>query len=73
MGGLAAGRSEMSTLYPDLMEGFQEILEAQKTGKKMKSTTLSIPDVRHYTNNEIRSIRNQTGRQVIGADRGRWD
>lgn len=51
----------MSTLYQDLMEGFQEILEAQKTGKKMKSTTLSIPDVHRYTNKEIRSIRNRTG------------
>ena len=51
----------MSTLYHDLVEGFQEILESQNTGKKMKSTTISIPDVHRYTNTEIKRIRNRTG------------
>ena len=67
-GGIAAGRSEMSTLYQDLMEGFQEILEAQETGKKMKSITLSIPDVHHYTNVEISSIQNRNDTDDVCED-----
>ena len=51
----------MSKLYDDLMTGFNEILEAQKTGKTMKSTTIIIPDVKKYNNMEIRKIRAKTG------------
>lgn len=51
----------MSTLYEDLMEGFNEILDAQRTGKKLKTTTVSIPEVKHYTNREIKRIRNKVG------------
>ena len=51
----------MSTLYEDLMGGLQEILDAQKNGKKLKSTTITIPDVHHYTKTEIRNIRNRAG------------
>lgn len=58
----------MSTLYQDLMGGFQEILEAQETGKKMKSTTLSIPDVHHYTHVEISSIQNRNDTDNVCED-----
>ncbi len=51
----------MSKLYQDLMAGFNEILEANRNGKKLKTTVLSIPEVKHYTNIEIRAIRNKTG------------
>lgn len=68
MGRVEARKCEMSTLYQDLMEGFQEILEAQETGKKMKSITLSIPDVHHYTNVEISSIQNRNDTDNVCED-----
>ena len=51
----------MSELYQDLMTGFNEILDAKQNGKKLKTTILTIPEVKHYTNDEIRAIRNKTG------------
>ncbi len=51
----------MSELYQDLMTGFNEILDANHSGKKLKTTVLTIPEVKHYTNDEIRAIRNKTG------------
>ena len=51
----------MSTLYEDLMNGLNEILDAQTTGKKLKSRTITIPEVRRYTNKEIKAIRNRSG------------
>ena len=52
----------MSELYQDLMEGFNEILDANRNGKKLKTTVLTIPEVKRYTNEEIKAIRNKTGR-----------
>ena len=49
----------MSTLYEDLMEGFNEILDAQRAGKKLKTTMVSIPEVMHDTNREIERTRNE--------------
>ena len=51
----------MSELYQDLMAGFNEILDANHGEKKLKTTVLTIPEVKHYTNDEIRAIRNKTG------------
>ncbi len=51
----------MSELYQDLMTGFNEILEANRSGKKLKKTVLSIPEVKRYTNEEIKAIRDKTG------------
>ena len=51
----------MSELYKDLMTGFQEIREANRGERKLKTTHISIPEIKHYTNVEIRAIRNKTG------------
>ena len=51
----------MTTLYEDLMDGFQEILESQRTGRKMKCTTLSVPDIPEFSQKDIRRIRNHAG------------
>ena len=51
----------MSELYTDLMEGFQEIKESLQGDKELKTTIVSIPEVKHYSNNEIRKIRKKTG------------
>ena len=51
----------MSELYQDLMAGFNEILDANRNSQKLKTTVLTIPEVKHYSNDEIRAIRKKTG------------
>lgn len=51
----------MSQFYDDLVEGFNEILESQQGNIDLKTTVYSIPDVKRYTNKEIKNIRNNMG------------
>ena len=51
----------MSELYEDLMAGFNEIHESIQSGKELKTTILTIPEVKHYSKVEIKEIRQKTG------------
>ena len=46
----------MSELYQDLMTGFNEILDANRNSQKLKTTVLTIPEVKHYSNDEIQYL-----------------
>ena len=51
----------MSKLYEDLEKGLNEAIDYEKSAGQAKITTLSIAPAKEYTNNDIKTIRNNAG------------
>lgn len=57
------------SIYDDIKIGINQAIEYEKKNIKAKKTTFTVLSVEHFTANDIKKIRNQTGlTQVLFAE-----
>ena len=49
------------TLYEELTKGLNSAIEAHKTGHRMKTTTIRIPELKRYGAEDIKRVRRNAG------------
>ncbi|MBR0163278.1 MAG: helix-turn-helix domain-containing protein [Lachnospiraceae bacterium] len=49
------------TLYEELTNGLNSAIKAHRSGKKLKATTIRIPELKRYTAKDIKRIRKAAG------------
>ena len=49
------------TLFEELNQGLSSAIEANRSGKQMRVTTIRIPDVKRYVAKDIKRIRKKSG------------